>query len=273
MPDLPQTRSTHRCVKEYEKPEENTNDDIFMYSSLFLTSVHFLPVKTMSLTMSLPPVSTSSMLLLWECCVCVTWDGLIMNFVSVSSLGCQLEVQNIGATSSESSYIMGQKENEEENAITKKIFQQEILNLRKKADAYRSSSNSSSREGSVHLDNSNSTNRNRLGSTDSGNSVTNRSYNADNSNDNNARFSHSNSPSSVGSTRSNNSPEKLQNNSNASTPISLQNILNKFNAMGGEKLREKSLSPTGSGKSILGRLSEIKNNLANNNSQKVDYCT
>ena len=194
----------------------------------------------------------------------------------VLSSGCQLEVQNIGATSSESSYIMGQKENEEENAITKKIFQQEILNLRKKADAYRSSSNSSSREGSVNLDNSNSTNRNRLGSTDSGNSVTNKSYNADNSNDNsvpsrNPMISHSNSTSSVGSTRSNNSPEKQQNNSNASTPISLQNILNKFNAMGGEKLREKSLSPTGSGKSILGRLSEIKNNLANNNSQKVGH--
>ncbi|CAG7716093.1 unnamed protein product [Allacma fusca] len=187
--------------------------------------------------------------------------------------GCLLEVQNIGATSSETSYVIGQKENEEDNALTKKIFQQEILNMKNKADNNRSSS--SSREGSVGAESTNSnnsTNRNRLmSSLSSGGLITNNANSDSSKHEVPSRksVSHSNSTSSVLSAigARSTSPDK-NSQGNASSPMSIQNFFNKFNSAGPEK-REKSLSPTSGKSSILGRLNEIKNNLANNNSSKT----
>jgi hypothetical protein len=158
-----------------------------------------------------------------------------------------LEVQNIGATSSESSYIVGRPENKEDNAITKKIFQQEIINM-KNAEKHGIRSSSSSREGSVESQ----TNNNAV-------------FNKQRQPMDSSKKVASNSSSS--SSSSNNSrgvtPDHHQN-SNTGSTTSIQNFLNKF--------KDKSPSPTNQGdsKSFLGRLGEIKNSLSNHNNKVIN---
>jgi hypothetical protein len=169
-------------------------------------------------------------------------------------------VQNIGLTSSESSYIMGRPENKEDSAITKRIFQQEIINMRNSGGGSSNRSSSSSREGSVEASGnlnqgSGSINRNQRQSSNEG-SPTKRVMGA--------AISNSNSSTSLQSTGRGTSPEKNNSNiSNVTSPISIQNFFNKFNT------KDKSPSPSGrsESKSLLGRLGDIKNSLANNNNR------
>jgi len=58
-------------------------------------------------------------------------------------IGRQLEVQNIGVTSSESSYVVSVPRSKEENSASRRILQEEMINLR------RNTNGKGSREGSV----------------------------------------------------------------------------------------------------------------------------
>lgn len=163
----------------------------------------------------------------------------MIHFRNYFYAGCQLEVQNLGATGSLSQYAVGHKENDEDNAITKQILQQEIMNMKNTGRSSKSSS--TSRESSVGKDLNNSSNRN-LTREESGSKRS-------------ASVSHSNSSTSVNSARAF-SPEKMNNNSNSGSPISIQNILKKFS-----KDSNKTPSPT----------TELKNSLSSNNNKVCQY--
>jgi hypothetical protein len=185
-------------------------------------------------------------------------------------LGGQLEVQNIGATTDKSSYAVGVKESLEDNDITKKIFQQEIMNIR-------NIEQSRSREGSAGLEssgNSTNLNRNRL-SFESGKQGIPESASSGITQLNQKVISQSSSSAYVssslnGPTSSEKSPQS-QSNVNINSPTSLQNILNKFNVMSPSNKTEKVTTPTGKEKSFMERISEFKNTLTNNNNNKVTW--
>lgn len=193
-------------------------------------------------------------------------------FLFILFLGCQLQVQNLGATSDRSSYILSSKENEDDNAITKEIFQQEIMNMK---NSENSRSSSASREGSIGRDGSggsydNNINRLRLGSAENknktghlGRSELENYHSGEDISSVKRSISHSNSNSSFHGQVRRSSPEKQN---TVTSPTSFQNFLNKLGNLGAER-KEKELSPTGKDKSIRDRLNEIKNNLTNNNTK------
>lgn len=170
-------------------------------------------------------------------------------------VGCQLEFQNRGATGSESQYVVGQRENEEDNAITKQILQQEIMNMKNTGRSSKSSSTSRESSAGKDLNNSSGTAsrggivREEAGSRRSG------------------TVSHSNSSSSVNSARAL-SPEKANNNSHSGSPISIQNILKKFS-------KDSNRSPSSSSaviksdskSSLTNRLGDIENPMSSNNNK------
>ncbi len=154
-----------------------------------------------------------------------------------------MEVENIGGTSSETSYIFGRPENKADNAITKKIFQQEIINM-KNAEKTSNRSSSSSRESSVGLEMS-QINNNTAG----------RQRQSTGSPKKTASISNSTSSSSINSGRGI-SPDNQ--NSNIGSNNSLQNFLNKFSS------KDKSPSPNnGDSKTFLSKLGDIKNSFTN----------
>ncbi|OXA59855.1 EH domain-binding protein 1-like protein 1 isoform X2 [Folsomia candida] len=163
--------------------------------------------------------------------------------------GCQLEVQNIGATSSESSYIVGRPENKADSAMTKKIFQQEIINMKNESS---NRSSSSSRESSVGLEMSHQPNNNNAKQRHSPKKV--------------SSISNSSSSSSVNSLQRVSTETHQNQNSNTGSPTSLQNFLNKFNN------KDKSPSPNSNieSKSFLGKLSEIKTSFVNHNNKNIE---
>lgn len=185
---------------------------------------------------------------IYACIICIICSTI--KFFFHVSTGCQLEIQNIGATSSESSYVVGRPENKEDSAITKKIFQQEIINM-KNAEKYNSRSSSSSRESSMGIEMSQA-NNNAV--------VINKQRQATDSPKKVASISNSPSSSSINSGRGISNDN--QNSNNGST-TSIQNFLNKFNS------KDKSPSPNSQteSKSFLGRLGEIKNSLSNHNNK------
>ncbi|CAL8110865.1 unnamed protein product [Orchesella dallaii] len=163
--------------------------------------------------------------------------------------GCQLEVQNLGATGSQSQYVVGQRENEEDNAITKQILQQEIMNMKNTGRSSKSSS--ASRESSVGKDLNNSSNRLVREEAGSRRSTS---------------VSHSNSSSSVNSARAL-TPEKSNNNSHSGSPISIQNILNKFNKDSNRSSSPSTVAKSDSKSSLLDKLGEIRSSLSSNNNK------
>lgn len=169
--------------------------------------------------------------------------------------GCQLEVQNLGATGSASQYVVGQKENEEDNAITKRILQQEIMNMK---NAGRSSK-SVSRESSIGKEMYNS-------STSSATSRGSNSAKEKEEMGSGRSVSHSNSSSSVNSARAF-SPEKVNNNSHSGSPISITNILNKFSKDGRTPSPSGSVVKSDSKSSLLDKLGEIRNSLTSNSNK------
>src|SRR5947209_750643 len=121
--------------------------------------------------------------------------SLYARFMMMACLivGCQLEVQNIGPTLAESSYSLGRPENKEDSAMTKKIFQQEIINM-KNAEKGGNRSSSSSREGSVGMGNDN-------GQTNNNTAASNKQRQSNESPKKVASISNSNSSPSISSGR------------------------------------------------------------------------
>lgn len=120
-----------------------------------------------------------------------------------------------------------------------------------------SKSSSTSRESSVSKDLNNGGNRNNLSETGSRRS---------------SSLSHSNSSSSVNSTRAL-SPEKANNNSHNGSPVSIQNILNKFGKDSNRSPSASSdVSKSDSKSSLLDKLDEIRSSLYSNNN-KVFWST
>jgi len=125
---------------------------------------------------------------------------------------------------------MGYKDNaEEENQMTKEIFQEEMWNMKKAL------SNSSSRESSIGLENK----KKSSGS----NSSSSRS---------------SNNPSTPSSGRNSITPDK--HNATVGSPVSIQNFLNKFN-------KSNSNGNAGASSTFIGKFNELKNSLSNNNNK------
>lgn len=133
--------------------------------------------------------------------------------------------------------------------MTKKIFQQEIINMKNESS---NRSSSSSRESSVGLEMSHQPNNNNAKQRHSPKKV--------------SSISNSSSSSSVNSLQRVSTETHQNQNSNTGSPTSLQNFLNKFNN------KDKSPSPNSNieSKSFLGKLSEIKTSFVNHNN-KVGY--
>ena len=156
--------------------------------------------------------------------------------------------------------MVGQRENDEDNAITKQILQQEIMNMKNTGRSSKSSS--TSRESSVgkEMYNTSASSGASRGS----------SYTAKEEMGSRRSVCHSNSSSSVNSARAL-SPEKLNNNSQTGSPISVQNILNKFT-----KDSSRTPSPStpviksNSKSSLLDKLGEIRNSLSSNNNKVIE---